>query len=268
MSRLEVKEIIKDTVVSSIEGFAEKSLHKKPKFQILDLIIPRERKIRSIVGGLETSLGTTLWEPLAKALAARNGFDVIEEDLLCPSIMPSNLNNTLQSITDDRKADGGLYDAEGSHNEIKRVCQSFKNNPIQNFKKPKSGRGVDIWLVKDDVNYFFDTKTVQPNLSALTGCLEQVLGWYAYYYSRFPEGSAQGRIVFPYNPTPNKSFWEGVMGRGKPLEPDTEGWVQDQFWNFCSGIEDTYSLITESFGEITESGVLETTLDNLLNNHD
>lgn len=182
--------------------------------------------------------------------------------------MPSNLNNTLQSITDDRKADGGLYDAEGSHNEIKRVCQSFKHNPIQNFKKPKSGRGVDIWLVKDGINYFFDTKTVQPNLSALTGCLEQVLGWYAYYYSKFPEGSAQGRIVFPYNPTPNKSFWEGVMGRGKPLEPDAEGWVEDQFWNFCSGIEDTYSLITESFGEITDSGVLETTLDNLLNNHD
>ena len=37
---------------------------KSKVFQPLDLLIPNERQIRSIVGGLETSLGTTLWEAL------------------------------------------------------------------------------------------------------------------------------------------------------------------------------------------------------------
>ena len=41
-------------------------------------MIPKERKIRSIVGGLETSLGTTLWEPLAKALAIENNFEIVK----------------------------------------------------------------------------------------------------------------------------------------------------------------------------------------------
>lgn len=268
LSEADIKIIVKSTIISSIENFAKKSLNRKPKFQILDLIIPKERKIRSIVGGLESSLGTTLWEPLAKALAEKNGFNVIDQDLMCPTNMPSVLNNTLQSITDDRNAGGDVYDAEGSHDSIKKSCQGFKSRPIDSFEKPKSGRGVDIWLEKDGVNYFFDTKTVQPNLSTLIGCLDQLLGWYAFYYARYPDGNAQGRIVFPYNPTPEKSFWDGVIGGGKPLEPTTEAWVEDEFWDFCSGFDGTYSIITESFTEIRDSGELKDVLDKLLNSTD
>jgi len=260
-----IKQIVKETIIKSITSFAKKSLNKKPKFQILDLLIPKERKIRSIVGGLEGSLGTTLWEPLGKALAEKNGFQVINQDIECPTNMPSGLNNALQSITDDRKADGGLYDAKTSHDSLKRVCQTFIKNPIDSFKKPKSGRGVDIWLKKDGINYFFDTKTVQPNLSALTGCLDQLLGWYAYFYAQFPDEQAQGRIVFPYNQNPETSFWDGVMGGGKPLEPTEEGWVEDEFWDFCSGFEGTYSIIQDSFNEIREGGELNEILEELLN---
>lgn len=267
MDRNQAKEIIKTTVSQSIKDFAKRSLSKKPKFQILDLIIPKERKIRSIVGGLETSLGTTLWEPLAKVLASKNGFLVVDEKLQCPTNMPSSLNNALQSIIDDRKKDGGVYDALSSHQEIKKICQAFIARPIESFENPPKGRGVDVWLKKDGINYFFDTKTVQPNLSSLTGCLEQVLNWYAYYYSKSPEGRAQSRIVFPYNPSPEKSFWDGVMGKGKPLEADNEAWVENQFWDFCSGLNNTYGIITEAFTELRESGDLEVTLNQLLNDH-
>lgn len=267
MTRENAKEIIKETVITSIKNFAEKSLSKTPKFQILDLIIPKERKIRSIVGGLETSLGTTLWEPLAKELALRNGFNVIEEKLQCPANMPSSLNTTLHTIVDERKRNSGLYNASSSHDEIKRICQSFISNPIDSYVDPPRGRGVDIWLEKDGINYFFDTKTVQPNLSTLTGCLEQVLNWYAYFYAKNPTGCAISRIVFPYNPNPGYSFWSNVMGQGKPLEQDNEGWVEDQFWDFCSGLDGTYSIITESFIEIHNSGELEEVLSELLSNH-
>lgn len=268
MDSKKIKEISKATIICSIRDFSLKSLKKKPKFQILDLIIPKERKIRSIVGGLETSLGTTLWEPLAKALALENGFKVREADLEAPINMPSSLNNTLQTIIDDRKRGYGRHDAYSSHQEIKAICQSFIKRPIEGFEKAPRGKGVDIWLIKDEVNYFFDTKTVQPNIQTLGGCLEQILYWYAYFYSQNPLGQAQSRIVFPYNPSPETSFWSGVMNRGKPLEPGNEAWVEDEFWDFCSGYSGTYRIIEEAFKEIRESGELESTLSDLLNNHD
>ncbi|HAT9585310.1 TPA: TdeIII family type II restriction endonuclease [Legionella pneumophila] len=142
----EIKRIVKSTIVKSIEGYARRSLKKNRKFQILDLLIPKERKIRSIVGGLETSLGTTLWEPLAKALATNNGFIVNEKNLQCSTNMPSTLNNTLQSIIDDRKKLGGLYNAQSSHDEIKRICQTFLLRPIDSFENPPKGNGVDYFF--------------------------------------------------------------------------------------------------------------------------
>lgn len=262
LTNQEAKEIIKETVKKSIIDFAKKSLTKKPKFQILDLIIPRERKIRSIVGGLETSLGTTLWEPLAKALALKNGFEVIEENLQSPVNMPSNLSNTLQVILDERKRNSGVYDAISSHSEIMRVCQSFIQRPIDSFESAPKGFGIDIWLKKDGINYFFDTKTVQPNIGQYSKFVEQILNWYSFFYSRFPNQKAQARIVFPYNPH-SDVFWDKTMGKGKPLEKDNEGWVENQFWNFCSGLDDTYSIIVETFKELRETKELEVDLDKM-----
>lgn len=259
----DVKLIIKETVKTSVLSFAKKQLKKKPKFQILDLIIPKERKIRSIVGGLETSLGTTLWEPLAKALALQNGFTVRNEKLQAPVNMPNSLSQTLQLIIEDRKKDGGAYNAAQSHSAIKQVCQAFIQRPIESFEKAPKGRGVDIWLEKNNINYFFDTKTVQPNLSTLTACMEQVLTWYAYFYSRYPQANAEARIVFPYNPHTG-DFWGKIIGKGKPLEQTTEAWVEGEFWDFCSGIENTYNLIKEGFNELRESGELEAALRQLL----
>ncbi|MGB1018197.1 MAG: TdeIII family type II restriction endonuclease [Chitinophagales bacterium] len=263
LTNKEAKEIIKETVKKSIIDFAKKSLTKKAKFQILDLIIPKERKIRSIVGGLETSLGTTLWEPLAKALAVKNGFEVIELNLESPVNMPSNLSNTLQTIIDERKRNSGVYDATSSHSTIVSVCQSFLQRPIDSFEPAPKGFGVDIWLKKEDVNYFFDTKTVQPNIGQYSKFVEQILNWYSFFYSRYPSQKAQARIVFPYNPH-NDIFWNKTMGKGKPLEKDTEGWVGNQFWDFCSGLEDTYSIIVETFKELRDSKELEADLDKML----
>jgi len=259
----EVKIIIKDTVKTSILAFAKKQLKKKPKFQILDLIIPKERKVRSIVGGLETSLGTTLWEPLATALAKENGFLIKTEKLESPVNIPAGLSQTLQIIIEDRKRDGGTYDALSSHETIKNACQTFIRRPIDRFEKAPKGRGVDLWFVKDNINYFFDTKTVQPNISALTACMEQVLTWYAYFYARFPQEHAEGRIVFPYNPYKG-NFWDKIIGKGRPLAQHTEAWVEGEFWDFCSGVEHTYALIKEGFNELRESGELEESLRQLL----
>ncbi len=253
----QVFQISRQTVITSITNFIQNRIDVVPNFQILDLIIPVERKIRSIVGGMETSLGTTLWEPLAKNLARLNEFEVIEEDLPKPANMPANLQNTLQIVIEGRNSRNPVFTSEYCHNRIKEICQAYVENPIADFVSAPRGFGVDIWLRKNDINYFFDTKTVQPNVGALSRFFEQVINWYAYFYAQFPTQSAQSRIVFPYNPYGEQSFWSRTMGGGWPLEPNNEGWVENQFWDFCSGFENTYEVIHSSFISISESGNLE-----------
>lgn len=253
----QVFQISRETVINSITNFIRNRVDVVPNFQILDLIIPVERKIRSIVGGMETSMGTTLWEPLAKNLASLNGFEIINDNLPKPRNMPANLQSTLQIVIEGRNSSNPVFTAEYCHNRIKEICQTYINNPISDFIPAPKGFGVDIWLTKNGVNYFFDTKTVQPNVGTLSKCFEQVINWYAFFYSQFPTESAESRIVFPYNPYGNEIFWDKTKGGGWPLEPNNEGWVGNQFWDFCSGVENTYEIIHSSFISISDNRDLE-----------
>lgn len=267
MNRTELKQIIKKAAINSVVNYFDKKVRaKKRKFQILDLLMPKERAIRSIVGGLETSMGTTLWEPLAKEIAKNNGFEIVSSKLELPANMPGSLSSVLGIIIEARENNNGLYNAESSHEAIKFNCQQFIANPISKFQKAPRGYGVDIWLKKDGVNYFFDTKTVQPNVGNYHKFLSQVLNWYAYFYARYPTEKAEGRIVFPYNPH-EEDFWQKTMGGGKPIEKAKEGWVEDEFWDFLSGHKGTFMLIKESFKEIYDDGTLEDQLDKVFDRH-
>jgi hypothetical protein len=269
MNETELKKIIKGAVIKSIVNFFEKKLKSKEKvnFQILDLVMPKERRIRSIVGGLEGAMGRTLWEPLAKEIAKKNGFIVIGKTLEAPLNPPSAIANTLQMITESRNDNTGLYDAASSHSALKNVCQPYLKSPINDYRKAKTGFGIDIWLQKDGIDYLFDTKTVQPSLGDYSKYLNQILNWYAYFYAKNPSGHAEARIVFPYNPYNGEDFWKRTKGGGKPLEKNLEGWVEDDFWNFVSGQENTFSLIKESFTEIYDEGTLEKHLDAVFDRH-
>lgn len=257
LTREQVFEISRQTVIESVTNFIRNRANTVPNFQILDLIIPTERRIRSVVGGMETSLGTTLWEPLAKNLARLNDFEVINENITKPAIMPANLQNTLQIVIEGRNSKDPVFNATYCHDRIKEICQTFNNNPIPAFVPAPKGFGVDVWLRKNGVNYFFDTKTVQPNIGNLSKYFEQLINWYAFFYSQFPTHNAQSRIVFPYNPYEGQDFWLKTKGLGWPLERGNEGWVENEFWDFCSGVENTYEIIHSSFINISESGDLE-----------
>jgi hypothetical protein len=264
LTRDEVFQISRQSVIDSVTRFIRNRARNSPNFQILDLIIPTERRIRSVVGGMETSLGTTLWEPLAKNLSSRNGFEVIHDNLQAPLNMPASLQNTLQILNEGRLGlNSRMYSAQYCHDRIKEVCSSFIQQPITEFTAAPRGFGVDIWLRKEGINYFFDTKTVQANVGTYSKCFGQILNWYAYFYSRYPEGLSSARIVFPYNPYENADFWSATIGNGWPLEPHNEGWVENEFWDFCTGLTNTYEIIYNSFVSISDSGDLEEIIRNI-----
>ncbi|HFG1940128.1 TPA: TdeIII family type II restriction endonuclease, partial [Vibrio cholerae] len=77
LNNQEIKDLISKTVSENIHDFFKGKEVKTS--HVLDHIFPKERKIRSLIGGLETSMGTRVWEPLAKAFAKSNGFEVLNE---------------------------------------------------------------------------------------------------------------------------------------------------------------------------------------------
>ena len=98
MNNLDLKKEIKVAIKDSVEAFF---LGKEVKVvHPLDLIFPKERRIRSLIGGLETSLGTRVWEPIAKTLAKNNGYTVLNEKDFNQSVavIPQSIQHMLSNF--------------------------------------------------------------------------------------------------------------------------------------------------------------------------
>jgi len=261
LSKKKIYDVSKKNVIHSIVSFAKN--RKDPNFQVLDHIMPKERKIRSVVGGLETSLGTKLWEPLAKELASLNGFEVKDiKQLEKPRRYSAELRKAYTLILDDRENQRNGFTASTSNLGIKKSCKLYTKKPVKIWEKPPKGRGIDVWLHKNNIDYIFDLKTVHPNVGSYNSFLKQILDWYCYYYSQWPTKKVEARIVFPYNPYIG-DFWDMTINKGNPLIKGKEAWVADEFWRFCTGTKGTYEIIIKAFKDIGKENLVSKELNKL-----
>lgn len=239
-----LKSKIKKKIEESIKKFFE---NKKVRVKhVLDKIFPVERRVRSLIGGLETSLGTTVWEPIAKLLAKENGFIIKEEGLLMPK--PFLLNTDvadLKKLREDKQTKISMVEC------VKQLRGKAKNINRANlsYEKPPPGKGIDLYLIKNGTEYVFDIKTNQINQGDGLKLNLQLLEWYAYKLTEDPDAQIEARIAFPFNPYKG-DWWEHNGSRAYPLEKGKDAWVENEFWDFCSGQKNTWAEILNLFDEL------------------
>ncbi len=246
-----IKQEIKENLRSSIRNFFKGKEVKN--YQVLDDIFPNERRIRSLIGGLETSLGTTFWEPIAKTLAKLNGFQVITTKILRAEPFPDVLQNELDKLVDEResKPNNMRLSTTECIQRLRNIALETNSQDIIRFTSPPSGTGVDIHFAKDGVEYIFDIKTTQPNQGDFKGFNRQILEWYAYKSAQYPNTRLEARIAIPFNPF-QKSWYEKQKSKisSSPLDISKDLWVENEFWDFCSGEENTFEQLKSLFVEL------------------
>ena len=89
-----------------------------------------------------------------------------------------------------------------------RVVAKKINRNTLNYIDPPSGHGVDIYLIKDNIEYVFDLKATHPNRGDGSRFSDQLLDWYCYRLSREPLASIHTRIVIPFNPFLPQTWWQ------------------------------------------------------------
>ena len=245
-----IRQDIKINLKNSLRHYVTKFSCKNT--QPLDLLIPKERKIRSVVGGLETSMGTTVWEPVAKTLAEFNGFEVVKEKILIPQPFPSDLAGALSTLISLRENSSTWISVKACVEKLIDISKKVDRSSMV-FVKPPAGTGVDIRLRKNGKEYAYDIKTVQPNVGSIKSFNKQILEWYAYSICRDPNIEIECRIAYPYNPH-SDYFWSHTPHKGGILEPSVDAVVENEFWDFISGQQDTYQEITQMFIELNNEG--------------
>lgn len=244
----------KKTVTDSFYDYFMWKPEPSTEHILLDLLFPEERRTSSIMGGLQTSLGTQLWESLAKIIAESNGFTIREtSDVKMPRPIPQGLATIIDSWKNKREARGASITLDGFLEDLRTTIPEIPKNNID-YESLTKGEGIDLLIEKDGVEYAFDIKTVQINAGSGLKFNSTLMKWYAFRLFQNENCKFKAYMAFPYNPYGNGTWWEHSGAKAYPLLED-DVLVEDDFWGFLSGVPGTWGAIKEAFAELKEEGL-------------
>jgi hypothetical protein len=247
----DVKETAKRVTLDAFFRYFSNKKDVTTSHILLGVMFPDESAIRSAIGGLETSLGTRLWEHLAKNLAAQNGFSVLnpKEELMRPVALPSELTSFIADWKERRESSKPSPSIDQYRVELNRLLPSLPG--VSNFQKLNKGSGADLFISKNGDEWAFDIKTVQINAGSGPKFNGTLLEWIAYRAIFEPSSGTRlkAKIVIPYDPT-GGTWWHDYGNRVFPLVRDDIYFAGD-FWTFIGGRPGVYEDLQAAFGELS-----------------
>lgn len=192
------------------------------------------------IHSLNTNFGTTIFEPIALALASSNFITVASQQTAGKQIS-SEAHSVIQNIMDDLSTASITPNKLKEIDAIRNVCNK---GVMKNVKLTK----VDIKLISSDgIIYYFDLKTAKPNAGGFKEFKRTLLEWVAATLAENPTANVQSFIAIPYNPYEPKPYTRWTM-RGM-LDLDNELKVAKEFWDFIGG-DGAYEDLLDCFEQV------------------
>lgn len=238
-----------NTQIQQVETVLRNSLrHKFQNYNPEPAVMPFHTRLLgqdrmalfSFIHSLNTNFGTSIFEPVALALASTK-FKVAKSQQTAGNQISSEAHGVIQNIMD------GLTVATSSPNKIEEinairfVCQSGEMKTVRPTK-------VDIWLESDVGELFlFDIKTAKPNKGGFKEFKRTLLEWTACILADNPVAKIDTLIAIPYNPYEPKPYSRWTMAG--MLDLDNELKVAAEFWDFLGG-QGAYNDLLDIFERI------------------
>lgn len=229
--------------IASIENVLRNSLrHKFQKYNPEPASMPFHTRLIgkdrmalfSFIHSLNTNFGTSIFEPVALALAS-SGFASASSQQAAGKQISSEAHRVIQNIMDGLATASSSPNKPDEINAIRAVCKQGELNTVKLTK-------VDIKLIaQDGTVYLFDIKTAKPNAGGFKEFKRTLLEWVAATLVINPEANVQSIIAIPYNPYEPQPYNRWTM-RGM-LDLDNELKVANEFWDFLGGIGAYQSLL-------------------------
>lgn len=180
----------------------------------------------SFIHSLNTNFGTSIFEPVALALASTS-FASASSQQTAGTQISSDAHRIIQNIMDSLSTAESTPNKIEEVNAIRAVCQSGEMKTVKPTK-------VDVKLIgHDGIIYLFDIKTAKPNAGGFKEFKRTLLEWVATTLASNPMANVQTLIAIPYNPYDPKPYsrWtmRGMIDLGNELK------VAEEFWDFLGG---------------------------------
>lgn len=247
----EQKTNVIDTIIKSLR---KKLSNYKPETVNMPFhyrLLGRDRMaLYSFIQSLNTTFGTSIFEPVALAVA-KGRFAKVRSQYEIGNTISEGSQQAIQSIINRLSVADTAPNKQNELDEIRRATNTEKINIIKTVK-------ADIFLEnKGGEMFFIDLKTAKPNISNFKNFKRTLLEWAAIAYTQNIQAKIHTLIAIPYNPYEPKPYERWTI-KGM-LDDKHELMVGREFWDFLGG-RGTYDNLLECF-EI--AGIqLRTELDN------
>ena len=229
-----IKNILKECLRKKFSNYAPETGHMPFHYRLLG----KDRMaLYSFIHSLNTAFGTSIYEPVAKALATGR-FKKADSQITPHNQISSEAHRQIQTIMDGLTTVSRDPNKSTEIEEIRAVSRSGNLNKVKLTK-------VDIWLEGANGELFLiDLKTVKPNVAGFQGYKRTLLEWTAAELAKNPNIDVNTIIGIPYNPYEPKPYSRWTM-RGL-FDIPKEILVAEELWEFIGG-EGSYQDLLDSF---------------------
>jgi hypothetical protein len=221
------------------------------KHPLTSLVFPSQSMTRSQIGGLETSLGTGLWQQLAKRLAEANKLEVLKAGV----VESPKEGSTAAALAEKLKAVAvkgtplDMVSAEVATRVKETASQS------EDWERLKKGDGVDFHFKKSNTEYAVDIKTAHLNAKNGDTFHDMLKRWVVYRQLRASGNVVfRARLVIPYDSEYDESggvrdWWSVHKGKASPLTRQ-DVWIGNDFWKELTDCAGAWKAIGDGFKRV------------------
>ena len=194
----------------------------------------------SFIHSLNTNFGTTIFEPVAVALA-KSRFARAESQAVAGNKISEGAQRVIQTITDNLRA--GIS-KPGKYDEIEAIRAVCRQGQMHTVKPTR----VDLLLQTHDGELFlFDIKSAKPNKGEFLGFKRTLLEWVGVKLAQDPNVRINTLLAIPYNPYDPKPYARWTMAGLFDFKDELK--VAGEFWNFLGG-DNTYEDLLGCFKRV------------------
>ncbi len=217
-----VENAIKESLRNKFQSYKPETNNMPFHYRLLG----RDRMaLFSFIHSLNTTFGTSIFEPVAETLAGLN-FSAAQKQFVVGDTISEQAQLEIQHIMNDLTI-GNSPNKIDEIERIRKVCTKGTMNKIKTVK-------VDLFVKSNDGGiHLFDLKTAKPNISNFKDFKRTVLEWIAIYLAKHPNADVHSYVAIPYNPYEPKPYERWTL-KGM-LDLDNELKVAEEFWDFLGG---------------------------------
>ena len=231
-----IEKVIKDSLRKKFQNYNPETKNMPFHYRLLG----KDRMtLFSFIHSLNTTFGTSIFEPVAETLASLNFVEAKKQYILGTNISEKSqleIQHIINELSTGKDPD--------KKNEIKRIRKVASLGRMNKLKTVK----VDLFLKENNGNiHLFDLKTAKPNISNFKDFKRTLLEWIAIYLADKPNVNVNSYIAIPYNPYEPKPYERWTLKGMLDLENELK--VAEEFWDFLGG-KGSYTQLLDCFERV------------------